>query len=675
MKLITRKDGEIVSKVEIRNETAYIGRSKQNDLVLPNPKISRRHAKIHFEDGQWFLEDLRSDNGTRFRGDRILKINIRSGDRFSIGPFEIELESDLALRNEQATVTSYIEPSRYAIEEKPSSPPEPPPAPVVPPKPAESGSFMDAIAVAPTEEERAAKEKADSLRAFVEEHSKDRLEHAPQSESIHTVILDPDSSPSLAVIAPSDDSVKTVIERRIDGQSMARLVCLDQDHLGVEIEIKKPEVTFGNDEKSDIRITGEDIPTRKAILKSTDSTFVIETEDSTSGTYVDGVPVRRRELENHDIIQVGDSRFEFLIGDSKSQVKKPRVIERPSKATPWTRVEERLSDWRVLLATGAVLGAIGVFGLWVFSPNPSFPSKTAEPKADETTRVVLYHLTEAQRLIDEGKIDEAEVRVKIILGKIAPDNIDALKLLKKIQGVRLAEKERIQSEKQAQSEKQSEVERLLAEHNRLLEQRRFQEAKKLQEKIVSMENGSPAAGKTLKANAEQAERQALAEKKNRAELNKIYFQGVEEYEGGNLSQAQSLLKEVAQKNGHPYQTHAKKLLAGIERQLSGTLSADLKAARAKLKTDDALSGYETIVGLSKKYPGRKDVQSALSEAEKQMDAKAKEAYRQGLTLKEMAEDPAAAIDQFERVLRYVPNPNHEYHRKAKEQIQKLQLNP
>lgn len=737
MKLIARQEGAVVSKTEIRGEIAYIGRSKQNDLVLANPKISRRHAKIHFEDGQWFLEDLRSDNGTRFRGDRVLKINIRSGDRFSIGPFEIELEADLGARNEQATLTSYIEPSRYRIEEKPAEPPaavareatapaRAPETPVRPVPPAEyreenglhpdvpqgsesgspfekltpnptpkvsgpggvreppitlnSGNFLDAIAVTPTAEEKRAREKADSLKAFIEGHSRDRLEDAPASESIHTVVIEPDAA-SLPLIAPGDDSVKTIIEHRAEGRSLARLVCLDQEQLGVEIEIKKNEVTFGNDERSDIRISSEDVPTRKAVLKSTDSTFVIETQESDSGTYVDGVPVRRRELENHDIIQVGESRFEFLLGDSKSEVRKARVIERPSKAGPWSAVEERLSDWRVLLASGAMLGIVGILALKFFSSlglGGAPRGATPPARSEETTRVVLYHLTEAQRLIDEDKLDEAEVRVKIILGKVSPDDIDALKLLRKIQNVREERRDQSKRQDQDRQRRQSEVEDLLAAHNKLLEQKRFGEARKMQEKIVALEGDrdkNAAAAKTLKATADQAERAAVAEKKNRGELNKIYFQGVEEYENGNLGQAETLLREVAQKNGHPYQSHAKKLLAAIEKQLGGSIAEELRAARGKLKGTDALDGYESIAALAKKYPARKDVKAALVEAKKQMDVKAKEAYRQGLTMKEMAEDPAGAIDQFEKVLRYVPDPSHEYHKKAKEQIQKLQLNP
>ena len=41
-----------------------LGRYPTNDIVLPDPYISRRHARIFFRDGEWYIEDLNSTNGT-----------------------------------------------------------------------------------------------------------------------------------------------------------------------------------------------------------------------------------------------------------------------------------------------------------------------------------------------------------------------------------------------------------------------------------------------------------------------------------------------------------------------------------------------------------------------------------------------------------------------------------
>jgi len=41
-----------------------LGRYPSNDIVIPDPYVSRRHAKLFFKDGNWFIEDLDSTNGT-----------------------------------------------------------------------------------------------------------------------------------------------------------------------------------------------------------------------------------------------------------------------------------------------------------------------------------------------------------------------------------------------------------------------------------------------------------------------------------------------------------------------------------------------------------------------------------------------------------------------------------
>jgi hypothetical protein len=45
-----------------------IGRESDCDLVLDDDRVSRRHARLSFEDGAWWLADLGSKNGTSLQG-------------------------------------------------------------------------------------------------------------------------------------------------------------------------------------------------------------------------------------------------------------------------------------------------------------------------------------------------------------------------------------------------------------------------------------------------------------------------------------------------------------------------------------------------------------------------------------------------------------------------------
>ena len=62
-----------------------VGRSNDLEMVLTEDMVSRRHARIVFENGEIHIEDLNSTNGTFVNGERISRAIIREGDRVLIG--------------------------------------------------------------------------------------------------------------------------------------------------------------------------------------------------------------------------------------------------------------------------------------------------------------------------------------------------------------------------------------------------------------------------------------------------------------------------------------------------------------------------------------------------------------------------------------------------------------
>ena len=61
------------------------GRVQGNTVVLSTPKISRRHAMIHEQDGEFWLVDLGSTNGVQINGDRVTHpVRLRSEDRIQM---------------------------------------------------------------------------------------------------------------------------------------------------------------------------------------------------------------------------------------------------------------------------------------------------------------------------------------------------------------------------------------------------------------------------------------------------------------------------------------------------------------------------------------------------------------------------------------------------------------
>lgn len=62
-----------------------IGRAPENDLVLSDPLVSRRHARILRRGDGLVIEDLASAHGTLVMGERVKSRELRPGDRIEIG--------------------------------------------------------------------------------------------------------------------------------------------------------------------------------------------------------------------------------------------------------------------------------------------------------------------------------------------------------------------------------------------------------------------------------------------------------------------------------------------------------------------------------------------------------------------------------------------------------------
>ncbi|HEY5317597.1 MAG TPA: DUF3662 and FHA domain-containing protein [Solirubrobacteraceae bacterium] len=74
---------------------ATIGRSRQCDVVLTDPNVSRQHAELRPRGGSWVLSDLGATNGVVLNGRRIDAAEVvRPGDRIELGTstmtFELE---------------------------------------------------------------------------------------------------------------------------------------------------------------------------------------------------------------------------------------------------------------------------------------------------------------------------------------------------------------------------------------------------------------------------------------------------------------------------------------------------------------------------------------------------------------------------------------------------------
>jgi hypothetical protein len=73
-------------RIVVGSEGVTLGRSRQCDVVLQDPNVSRQHAEIRPRGGSWVLTDLGSTNGSAINGRQISGPEVlKPGDEIELG--------------------------------------------------------------------------------------------------------------------------------------------------------------------------------------------------------------------------------------------------------------------------------------------------------------------------------------------------------------------------------------------------------------------------------------------------------------------------------------------------------------------------------------------------------------------------------------------------------------
>ena len=72
---------------------ARYGRSDESPIRISDTSVSTRHASLDFVDGSWFIEDLKSTNGTFVNGTKISRCHVVNGDVVHLGSFKARFEN------------------------------------------------------------------------------------------------------------------------------------------------------------------------------------------------------------------------------------------------------------------------------------------------------------------------------------------------------------------------------------------------------------------------------------------------------------------------------------------------------------------------------------------------------------------------------------------------------
>ncbi len=91
--LVSMSTGGESKRYPISSRVSYIGREDVNQVIVPNEAISKKHAKLTFADGKFYIEDLSSSNGTFLNGTRVhTRTVLRNGDLIRLGAVIMKFE-------------------------------------------------------------------------------------------------------------------------------------------------------------------------------------------------------------------------------------------------------------------------------------------------------------------------------------------------------------------------------------------------------------------------------------------------------------------------------------------------------------------------------------------------------------------------------------------------------
>jgi Nif-specific regulatory protein len=109
-------------------------------------------------------------------------------------------------------------------------------------------------------------------------------------------------------------------------------------------------ILIGRQAGATLKIGNASVSRRHAIIERDGERFVIADLGSRNGTFVNDVPVRRRELQHGDRVRIGDSQFFFLYEDTEEPARTSEIRFDESEITSGATVRRTYADALGLMA-------------------------------------------------------------------------------------------------------------------------------------------------------------------------------------------------------------------------------------------------------------------------------------------------------------------------------------
>jgi len=100
-KLVLKFRENVLREIPLADIPITIGRTEENDIIINNLGVSRKHARISKQGNEYMLEDLASRNGTLINNKEVQQAKLQDKDDINIGKHNIiYFEHETAINTE-----------------------------------------------------------------------------------------------------------------------------------------------------------------------------------------------------------------------------------------------------------------------------------------------------------------------------------------------------------------------------------------------------------------------------------------------------------------------------------------------------------------------------------------------------------------------------------------------
>jgi ABC-type multidrug transport system ATPase subunit len=288
-----------------------IGRDEDADIRVVDPRISREHLILRFEQGKWLAIDNGSVNGTFVNGYRRPVIDIHDGQSINIGnaggpqlSFEVGQQRGRSGRPPGAGPPRAAEPSTVSW----STPPPPPGPPVLSRPPGQGGGPRQSAprpSRPPAPRRQPAPYPGNAPRQPTRDHPTDvHVPPPPPSPpSADITVVNAGRTPRPEMVAPAEMTV--VGARSGDVSNLATRFVKFLSQRGSPPAKMAGSVTIGRADDNDIVVSDVLASRHHATLVLTPLGTEIQ-DRSSNGTFVNGTRVGSAILSEGDVVTIGN---------------------------------------------------------------------------------------------------------------------------------------------------------------------------------------------------------------------------------------------------------------------------------------------------------------------------------------------------------------------------------